>query len=150
MVSVQCCQLHLLRLDFAMVMTYACEYGAADAQGVKRIFHNEDIFLCLAYLRLTRLMRRDEDMSGESSLVVPNSPYIRRFRKSRSMVFDASTIFSGRRYALARNRLTIELYEARFHLIYHETIHNRTNQFNNRTRCTIIRAKSQLSSLHHE
>ena len=43
------------RLRFTMITTYACECGAADVQGVQRIFHNEDIVLYLAYLRSVRL-----------------------------------------------------------------------------------------------
>lgn len=62
---------HPLHLDFARVTTYACEHGAADVQGVQKLFHSEDIFLYSAFLGLTR-MRHNENMTGESSLVVPN------------------------------------------------------------------------------
>jgi hypothetical protein len=62
-----------LCLGFAMVTTYAYGHGAGDALAAKRIFRNEDIFLCyLASFGLARSMRRDENMTGKGSLVAPN------------------------------------------------------------------------------
>lgn len=73
LVSMRLCQptKRPFRLDFAMIATYACEHGAADVQGVQRIFHSVDNFLYLAFSGLMK-MRHNENMTGESSLVVPN------------------------------------------------------------------------------